>query len=160
MRTYVLPGRGGPRLRHRRRRGLLALLRLDQVGDEKSASQRTRPRKPRPKTGPQHEGKLHQAEAEWKAAMEELHQAQDGGPSGAAVARRTRRRSWISSRRTCLSAGRSGDTSLTEAFWTGDLGKDVTLRKAVDVAESQVAEAFADRPRPKPRSARCWAWPT
>ena len=45
-----------------------------------------------------------------------------------------------------LSAGRPGDVSLTEAFWAGGKGKDVTLRKAVDAAESQVAEAFADRP--------------
>ena len=36
--------------------------------------------------------------------------------------------------------------SLTDAFWAGGQGKDVTLRKAVDMAESQVAEAFADRP--------------
>jgi tetratricopeptide (TPR) repeat protein len=47
-----------------------------------------------------------------------------------------------------LSAGRSGGMSLTEAFWagTGGQGKDVTLRKAVDAAESHVADAFADRP--------------
>ena len=36
--------------------------------------------------------------------------------------------------------------SLAEAFWAGGQGKDVTLRKAVDTAEPQVAAAFADRP--------------
>ena len=38
--------------------------------------------------------------------------------------------------------------SLTEAFWagTGGQGKDITLRKAVDAAESQVADTFMDRP--------------
>ena len=41
---------------------------------------------------------------------------------------------------------RPGDASLSQAFWAGGQGKDVTLRKAVDMAESQVAEAFADRP--------------
>jgi hypothetical protein len=47
-----------------------------------------------------------------------------------------------------LSAGRSGDMSLTETFWAGagGQGKDVSLRKVVDAAESQVADAFADRP--------------
>jgi tetratricopeptide (TPR) repeat protein len=35
---------------------------------------------------------------------------------------------------------------LTEAFWAGGQGKDLTLRKAVDASERQVAEAFADRP--------------
>ena len=45
-----------------------------------------------------------------------------------------------------LSAGRQGDASLTAAFWTEDLGKDLSLHKAVDVAEGQVAASFADRP--------------
>jgi tetratricopeptide (TPR) repeat protein len=35
---------------------------------------------------------------------------------------------------------------LTAAFWTENLGKDLTLRKAVDVAEGQVAASFTDRP--------------
>ena len=45
-----------------------------------------------------------------------------------------------------LSAGRPAGVSLTEAFWAGGQGKNVTLRQAVDTAESQVAAAFADRP--------------
>ena len=45
-----------------------------------------------------------------------------------------------------LSAGRPANVSLTEAFWAGGQGKEVTLRQAVDEAASQVADAFADRP--------------
>jgi tetratricopeptide (TPR) repeat protein len=45
-----------------------------------------------------------------------------------------------------LSAGRTGDATLTEAFWAGGPGKDLTLLKAVDTAEPQVGEAFSDRP--------------
>ncbi len=51
-----------------------------------------------------------------------------------------------------LATGRPGDVSLTEAFWAGSQGKDVTVRKdmtlrrAVDEAESHIAESFADRP--------------
>jgi tetratricopeptide (TPR) repeat protein len=47
---------------------------------------------------------------------------------------------------TLLSAGRPGGESLTEAFWSGGKGKDVTLRKAVDAAEARAGDAFADRP--------------
>jgi hypothetical protein len=45
-----------------------------------------------------------------------------------------------------LTAGRPGDGSLADAFWAAGQGKDVTLRKAIDLAESQVSNAFADRP--------------
>jgi tetratricopeptide (TPR) repeat protein len=45
-----------------------------------------------------------------------------------------------------LTAGRPGDGSLTDAFWAAGQGKDVTLRKAIDLAEAQVSNAFADRP--------------
>jgi serine/threonine protein kinase len=51
-----------------------------------------------------------------------------------------------------LAAGRPADVSLAEAFWAGTQGKDatvrknVTLRMAVDEAESRVTAAFVDRP--------------
>jgi tetratricopeptide (TPR) repeat protein len=51
-----------------------------------------------------------------------------------------------------LATGRAGDVSLTEAFWAGSqskdatVRKDITLRRAVDEAESHVAEVFADQP--------------
>ena len=47
---------------------------------------------------------------------------------------------------TILLAGRPGNVSLAEAFWTGGQGKDVTFRKAIDASESQVALMFADSP--------------
>lgn len=45
-----------------------------------------------------------------------------------------------------MGAGRPTGESLVEEFWTGGKGKDLTLRKAVDGAEAQIAQAFADRP--------------
>ncbi|HWG44506.1 MAG TPA: serine/threonine-protein kinase [Gemmataceae bacterium] len=45
-----------------------------------------------------------------------------------------------------FSAGHPANVSLTDAFWAKGQDKDVTLRQAVDVAASRVAEAFADRP--------------
>ena len=90
-------------------------------------------------------GKLLQAEAAWLAAVKELHQAQ--------AAEKAARRSEEETKavldflkNTLLSAGHWGDASLAEAFWSGGQGKDVTLRQALDVTESQVAEAFGDRP--------------
>jgi tetratricopeptide (TPR) repeat protein len=43
-----------------------------------------------------------------------------------------------------LSAGRPADLSISEAFWAKGQDKDMTLRKAVDAAEAQVADAFAN----------------
>ncbi len=88
---------------------------------------------------------LRQAQAAWMTAVNELHQAQEGEKSA--------RRSDEDSKavldffkKTLLSAGRPGDVSLPDAFWAGGQGKDVMLRKAVDVTETQVADAFVDRP--------------
>ncbi|HVX61111.1 MAG TPA: protein kinase [Pirellulales bacterium] len=57
-------------------------------------------------------------------------------------------------RKQLMSAGRPGDVSLPDAFWAGTraekdaiLRKDVTLRTAVDEAESKIAERFADLPQ-------------
>ena len=88
-----------------------------------------------------------QVEAELKNALKERDQAW--------VAEKAARRSEGDTKaildflkKNLLSGGRSGDMSLTEAFWagTGGQGKDVTLRKAVDATESQVADTFLDRP--------------
>ncbi len=88
-------------------------------------------------------GKLTQAEAAWLAAVKELHQAQE--------AEKAARRSEEETRavldffkRTLLSGGHSGD--LAEAFWSGGQGRDISLRKALDKTEPQVADAFGDRP--------------
>ena len=90
-------------------------------------------------------GKFQQKEAEWKTALSELHQLQ----ASAAAARRSSEDTKAVLdflKQKLLSAGRPGDASLTEAFWAGGLGKDLTLLKAVEMAGSQVAESFADRP--------------
>jgi tetratricopeptide (TPR) repeat protein len=49
-------------------------------------------------------------------------------------------------KRTLFSAGRSGDKSLSESFWAGGQGQDMTLHKALDAADRQVAVEFSDRP--------------
>ncbi len=89
--------------------------------------------------------KYHEKEAEWKTAIKELHQVR----ASEAEARRSELRAKAILdfvKRNLLSAGAPGNVSLEDAFWNGGQGKDVTLRKAVDVAESRVDETFADRP--------------
>ena len=90
-------------------------------------------------------GKLLQAQAAWMDAVKELRQARAAEQAARSSEEETKAVLDFF-KRTLLSAGRPGDVSLAEAFWAGGQGKDVTLRKAVDVTESQVAEAFADRP--------------
>ena len=89
--------------------------------------------------------KLLQAQSAWMTAIKELQQSR--------AAEQSARRSEEDARavinflkETLLSSGRPGERSLTEAFWAGGQGKDVTLSKALDMTESRVAEAFADRP--------------
>ena len=115
-------------------------------GDQKSSSKNSNasesPDSSQKESG---DGKLHQAEAAWKAAVLELYKAQEAEN----VAQRSEEETkavlaFVKNK--LLSAGRPGDVSLAEAFWAGGQGKDVTLRKAVDAAEPQIAEAFADRP--------------
>ncbi len=91
------------------------------------------------------DGNLKQVEANWKTAVKERDQAQ-------ADARDARRSEADTKaiidflKRKLLSAGRPGEVSLSEVFWAGGQGKDVSLRKAVDAAASQVAAVLADRP--------------
>ena len=90
-------------------------------------------------------GRFHQSEATWKAAIQEFRHAQ----AAAEDARRSEEATKAILdffKKTLLSAGRPGDGSLPAAFWAGGQGSDVTLRKALDSTESQVAGAFADRP--------------
>jgi tetratricopeptide (TPR) repeat protein len=89
--------------------------------------------------------KIRQAESAWMMAVKDLHAAQ--------ASEQAARRSELETRsildffkKTLLSAGRPVDASLSDVFWAGGPAKDVTLRKAVDVAESQVAETFTERP--------------
>ncbi len=93
----------------------------------------------------EYKGKFHKAAAAGEVAVKELLRARS--------AEQAEQRSEGETmaildffKKTLLSAGRLEDVSLAEAFWARGPGKDVTLSKAVDATESQVAAAFADRP--------------
>ncbi len=90
-------------------------------------------------------GKLVEAEVAWLAAVKELQQARESEKT-ARASEEEKKAILAFLKNSLLSAGRPGSVSLTEAFWTGGQGKDVTLRKAVDLTEAQVGEAFTDRP--------------
>jgi serine/threonine protein kinase len=90
-------------------------------------------------------GKLQQTEAARKATAKERDQAQQAEKAARSAEDDAKAvLAFVKDR--LLSANRPTDVSISEAFWTGGQGKDVTLRKAVDKAEPQVAQAFADRP--------------
>jgi tetratricopeptide (TPR) repeat protein len=91
------------------------------------------------------ERELRHAEHDWLTAVKELQQSR--------AAENSARRSEEQAKavldfleRTLLSAGRPGDVSVSDAFWAGGQGTDVTLRKALDVADSKVGETLPDRP--------------
>jgi tetratricopeptide (TPR) repeat protein len=117
-------------------------------GDQKSASKDSDSNADSDSSKPDSDqGEVRQADSALKNALKERDQALAAAES----ARRSEGESKAILdffKKNLLSAGRSADVSLTEAFWAGagGKGKDVTLRKAVDAAESQVADAFADRP--------------
>jgi tetratricopeptide (TPR) repeat protein len=89
--------------------------------------------------------KLMQAETAWLTAVKELREAQ-AAEKAARRAEEDQKAVLDFLKRTLLSAGHPGDVSLTEAFWAGGKGADLTLRQALDRTESQVSEAFAERP--------------
>jgi tetratricopeptide (TPR) repeat protein len=102
-----------------------------------------------PGTSPSRAGsntpKILEAESAWLIAVRELHEAQ--------VAEKASRQAAADSKlileflkATLLSAGRPGGVSLSEAFWAGGKGKDLTLRKSLDATDARVAEAFDGRP--------------
>ena len=102
-------------------------------------------------------GKLHQAEAEWKTAMEELRQAQ----SEAHAARQAQEDAETILeffKKNLLSAGRQGDASLTAAFWTENLGKDVSLAKPSTLPRGRSPRLSPTGPRPKHRYASFLPW--
>jgi tetratricopeptide (TPR) repeat protein len=90
-------------------------------------------------------GKLVEAESAGLTALKELRQAKDA-EKAARSSEEEKKAILDFFKNTLLSAGRPGGESLSEAFRTGGQGKDVTLHKALDLSESRVAEAFADRP--------------
>jgi len=89
--------------------------------------------------------KLVQAESAWMTAVKEYQQAQ-AAEKAARKSEEETKAVLNFLRNTLLSAGRPTDGSLADAFWSGGQGRDLTLRKAIDVSESKVNEAFADRP--------------
>ena len=88
---------------------------------------------------------LAQVEAAWHAALNEVRAAQDA-ENAARQAENDMKAVLSFFKKNLLTAGRPGDTSLAAAFWAGGQGKDISLRKAVDMTDARVAEAFADRP--------------
>ncbi len=81
----------------------------------------------------------------WITAMNELKHARDAEKKASDSADESKAvLEFLKS--TLLSAGRPGGPSLSGAFWAGGQGQDVTLRKAVDAAESKAGEVFANRP--------------
>ncbi len=89
--------------------------------------------------------KLLEAQKAWLTAVKELHQAQEA-EKAARQAEAEKKAILEFLKGTLLSAGRPGDASLSDAFWAGGQGKDVMLRKALDLAASKASEAFEDRP--------------
>jgi tetratricopeptide (TPR) repeat protein len=89
--------------------------------------------------------KIREAESAWLMAVKELNAVK--AEEQAAQRSEEEAKSILSFlKRSLLSAGRPIDAPLSEAFWAGGPAKDVSLRKAVDLTESQVAETFAERP--------------
>lgn len=96
-------------------------------------------------------GKLKRAEADAKERIRERDQAQEAEKTAKRSEEELKAiQSFLKDK--LLSVGRPGDVSISMAFWSGTKGADVTarkgitLRQAVDEAESKVAEMFADRP--------------
>jgi tetratricopeptide (TPR) repeat protein len=90
-------------------------------------------------------GELGQSQEAWMTAVKELHQVQEE----AREARRSEEETKAVLnflKNTLLAAGRPGGSTLEKAFWAGGQGKDVTLRKALDAAEAQVAKSFTEQP--------------
>ena len=124
----------------------LAIYAFHEEGEARKAEQKAEQKAKKARQAEEkYVSKFHEKEAEWKTALKELHEVQ----ASEAAARRSEKETKAILdflKRTLLSAGHPGDVSLADAFWAAGQGKDVTLRKAVDVAESKVDETFADRP--------------
>ncbi len=98
----------------------------------------------------QNSGELLQAQSAWLAAVKQLQESQAAKKASDHEEKETSAvLDFI--KKTLLSAGRSGDTPISEAFWAEGQRKDLSFRKAVDQTEAQVAEAFADRPMAEAR---------
>ncbi len=94
--------------------------------------------------------KLLRSQEAWMSAVKELRRVQEEAKT-AKGSEEESKAILDFFKRTLLSAGRPGGKSLSDAFWSGGQGKDVTMRKTLDGADAQVAEAFADQPRQEAR---------
>ncbi len=112
---------------------------------EKTEKEAVEKQKKAQKDADEAKAKLQQSEAARKETVKERDEAQQGEKAAQSAEEDARTViAFVKDR--LLSAGRPADVSLTEAFWTGGQAKDVTLRKAVDLAEPRVARQFAERP--------------
>src|SRR4051794_2802158 len=82
-------------------------------------------------------GKLAEAEKAWMAAVKELRQTKDEEKAARQSEQETKAILDFL-KNTLLSARRPGDASISNAFWSGGQGKDVTLHKALEMADSKV----------------------
>ena len=91
--------------------------------------------------------KLHQVEAERDDRREGARSGPAAEKAAAALGGTRRRRSWISSRKAVVRGPIGGRFARVGILGRGrGQGQGLTLRQAVDMAESQVADAFDDRP--------------
>jgi tetratricopeptide (TPR) repeat protein len=91
------------------------------------------------------ESRVRQAESAWMTAVKELHQTQAAERSAWQSQAETKAiLDFFQS--TLLSAGRTSESTLEQAFQTFGQGKAITLHDALDLTEKRVAEAFTDRP--------------
>jgi tetratricopeptide (TPR) repeat protein len=88
---------------------------------------------------------LLEAQEAWLTAVKELEKSRTAEKSARSAAEEANAVVDFV-RRTLLSAGRSSESGLVDAFWAGGQGRDLTLRKAVDGAASRVGETFDDQP--------------
>ena len=112
--------------------------------DDSSSSKNSEPGTTSSRKGSE-TARLRQAESAWLIAVRELHEAR-ASEKAARQSAEDPKAVLDFLKTTLLSAGRPGGASLSEAFWTGGKGKDLTLRNALDATEARVADAFAERP--------------
>ena len=112
--------------------------------EDSSSSKNTTPGGGSPKKASE-TAKLLEAETARSIAVRELHEAQKAEKESR-TAEEDAKAILEFLKYSLLAASRPGGASVTQAFWSGGQGKDVTLRKAIDATEVRVAEAFAHRP--------------
>jgi serine/threonine protein kinase len=131
--------------------GLATWAWIDEHQAKKAEQQALQKQEEAQKSEKETKGKYQQAEKAYESTKKERDRARDGERTARNKEQEIKAiLDFFKSK--LLTAGRPADVSLEEAFWAGSQGRDVTVRKnvslrmAVDEAESRVASAFADRP--------------